>query len=97
MRYKEDGSAQRAEQAGVVGRSSVCGCGGDSVPGPHLWPVGTIVRLKPPGAFRREAPSRGVRVVPGLSCLSKRCNRAIRVRTGAATWRRYDAKATASS
>lgn len=44
-----------AEHPGVVDRSSVCGCGGDSVPGPHLQPMGKIVRLKPHGAFRREA------------------------------------------
>jgi hypothetical protein len=29
--------------------------GGDSVPGPHPKPMGTIVRLKPHGASRREA------------------------------------------
>lgn len=39
----------------VVGRSSVCGCGGDSAPGPHLWPMEKTVRLKPHGAPRREA------------------------------------------
>jgi hypothetical protein len=32
-----------------------CGCGWNSVPGPHLPPTGKIVRLKPCGAFRREA------------------------------------------
>lgn len=45
----------RAEQLKADNRSSTCGCGGDSVPGPHRQPVGTIVRLKPHGAFRREA------------------------------------------
>ncbi|WP_406177028.1 SDR family NAD(P)-dependent oxidoreductase [Streptomyces sp. NBC_00996] len=36
-------------------RLSHHGCGADGVRGPHLWPMGTIVRLKPYGAFRREA------------------------------------------
>ncbi|WP_331740009.1 DUF6417 family protein (plasmid) [Streptomyces sp. NBC_00015] len=36
------------------------GCGGDSVPGPHLLPAGAIVRLKPRRALRcvGDRPSR---------------------------------------